>query len=110
MLAPDRFSIDRNEYFEGAPTAVVEIRSPEDESYEKLPFYAAPGVPEVWIIDRDSKESELHVLGPEGYRKQAPGADGWLASPGTGVEMRAGHPGKLLLRIAGDAASEQEIP
>ena len=30
---------------------MIEIRSPEDEALEKLPFYAALGVPEVWIFD-----------------------------------------------------------
>ncbi|MCZ6795223.1 MAG: Uma2 family endonuclease, partial [Planctomycetota bacterium] len=30
LLTPDRFDVDRNEYFEGPPSAVVEIRSPDD--------------------------------------------------------------------------------
>jgi Uma2 family endonuclease len=47
LLTPERFHIDRNEYFEGAPDVVVEIYSPGDESYEKLPFYQELGVPEV---------------------------------------------------------------
>src|SRR5215470_7620398 len=46
LLTPPRFGIDRNEYFEGAPDVVVEIRSPNDEAYEKLEFYAALEVPE----------------------------------------------------------------
>jgi Uma2 family endonuclease len=35
------------------PTAavVVEVLSPGDGSFDKLPFYAAHGVEEVWIID-----------------------------------------------------------
>ena len=37
LLTLERFAIDRNEYFEGAPAVVVEIRSPGDESvYEEL--------------------------------------------------------------------------
>src|ERR1051326_7170449 len=40
LLTPERFGIDRYKFFEGAPEVVVEIRSPEDESEEKLPFYA----------------------------------------------------------------------
>src|SRR5262245_38291646 len=31
LLTPERFAIDHNEYFEGAPDAVVEIHSPGDE-------------------------------------------------------------------------------
>src|SRR5208283_3482528 len=41
LLTPDRFFIDHNEYFEGAPNGVIEIHSPGDEAYDKLPFYAA---------------------------------------------------------------------
>ena len=48
LLTPER--IDRNEYFEGAPDVVVEIRSPGDESYEKLEFYAQLGVREYGLL------------------------------------------------------------
>src|SRR5213083_974314 len=43
LLTPERFGIDRNEYFEGGPDVVVEICSPGDESHEKLEFYAGIG-------------------------------------------------------------------
>ena len=100
LLLPDRFGIDHNEYFEGAPSAVVEIRSPNDETYEKLPFYAGIGVPEVWIFDRDSRQPELqHLVGSE-YRPLAPDADSWLLSA-LGVEFRAEAVGKLCMRLAG---------
>jgi Uma2 family endonuclease len=62
LLTPERFAIDKNEYFEGAPDVVVEIHSPGDETYDKLPFYRDLEVPEVWIIDRDTKEPEVLVL------------------------------------------------
>ena len=57
---------------------VVEIRSPGDETMEKLPFYAQLGVPEVWIIDRDTKVPELYVLRAGRYENSAGG--GWLAA------------------------------
>ena len=68
LLLPGDFGIDRNEYFAGPPSVVVEIRSPNDETYEKLPFYAEIGVPEVWVIDRDSKavDSDGRVTGGGG--------------------------------------------
>jgi Uma2 family endonuclease len=51
------------------PTAalVVEILSPKDESWAKLPFYAAHDVAEVLIVD--PKQREIHWLGlrGEGY-------------------------------------------
>src|SRR3972149_6689811 len=62
LLTPERFGIDHDVYFEGSPTVVVEIRSPGDETMEKLPFYAQLGVPEVWVVDRDTKMPELDVL------------------------------------------------
>jgi Uma2 family endonuclease len=102
--------INRGEYFEGAPNAVVEIHSPEDEAYEKLPFYAKLGVPEVWIIDRDSKEPEIYVLKRGRYKKQKAGADGWIRSPATDIEMKRGRRGKLAIRLAGDEESFAELP
>ena len=67
LLTPERFDIDHDEYFEGAPTVVVEIRSPGDETLDKMSFYAKLGAPEMWIIDRDSKLPELTVLGEGEY-------------------------------------------
>ena len=67
LLTPDRFDINRDAYLEGAPTVVVEIRSPGDETMEKLPFYAQLGVPEVWVVDRTAKLPELRIelrIGP----------------------------------------------
>jgi hypothetical protein len=105
LLMPDRFGIDHNEYFEGAPSAVVEIRSPNDETYEKLPFYAQLGVPEVWVFDRDSRQPELHQLVGDKYRLLPPDADGWLSSA-LGVQFRPEGVGKLAMRLAGRHASQ----
>src|SRR5262245_51982783 len=41
------------------PDAVIEIRSPSDDTYEKLPFYAAIGTREIVIVDRDTKRPEI---------------------------------------------------
>ncbi len=50
------------------PTAalVVEIVSPEDETWQKLPFYAAHGVDEVLIVDPG--ERSVHWLARSGER------------------------------------------
>src|SRR3990172_7275684 len=68
LLTPQRFDIDRNEYFDGGPDAVVEIHSPGDEAYEKLDFYAKVGVREVWVIERDTKRPEIYELVGDEYR------------------------------------------
>jgi len=110
LLTPKRFGIDRNEYFEGAPDVVVEIRSPGDESYEKLEFYAQLGVPEVWIIERDSKAPEIYVLQAGRYMQKAASAEGWVLSDVTDIELRIGHPGKLAMRLAGDDSTREDLP
>lgn len=65
---------------------VIEIRSPGDESYEKVPFYAEMRCQEVLIIDRDSLALVLFVRG-----ERQPGADGYdLASLGVRLERTDG--------------------
>lgn len=110
LLTPDRFDIDHNEYFEGAPTAVVEVRSPGDETIEKMPFYASLGVPEVWVMDRDTKRPEMYLLQQGGYARQSPGPEGWLESAATGIRLRAEPSGKLAIRLGNDAATRHVLP
>ncbi len=110
LLKPERFGIDRNEYFEGGPDVVIEIRSPGDESYEKLEFYARLEVTEVWIIDRDTKTPEIYALTAGQYVKQSAGADGWLLSAATGIELRPAAGGKLAFRLAGNESTRQDLP
>lgn len=110
LLTPDRFHIDRNEYFEGPPAAVVEIRSPNDETYEKLAFYHELGVPEVWVVDRDTRLPEIHLWADAGYTRKEPDENGWIASATTGIELRAAGAEQLAIRMAGDESSEQALP
>src|SRR5262245_18459370 len=70
---------------EGVASAelVVEIRSPNDDSYRKLPFYASRGVAEVLIVHEDRHvqlfrldgrgEMAMVVPGPAGVRCEALG-------------------------------------
>jgi len=109
LLTPDRFSIDRNVYFEGAPTVVVEVHSPGDEAYEKLGFYAHLGVPEVWIIDRDTRAPEVYVLAEGDYRKQPARDDGWIESPATGVLLRHDPEDRLDIQVADEPASRRRL-
>jgi Uma2 family endonuclease len=99
LLRPERFAIDRNEYYEGGPDVVVEIKSPGDETYEKLPFYAEIGVRELWVVDRDSKVVEVHVLEGAAPRLMPADAEGWSASAATGLELR-GTEGRVEMRWA----------
>lgn len=50
---------------EGNAALVVEVLSPNDESREKLPFYARVGVCEVWLIDLITRNAEAFQLRDE---------------------------------------------
>lgn len=110
LLTPDRFGIDRNKYFEGAPTVVIEIRSPGDETLDKMPFYAGLGVPEMWIIERHRKAPEIHVLREGSYEAHPVDTDGWLQSPATGIRLRAHRADKLAVQIGDDERTRQLLP
>jgi Uma2 family endonuclease len=67
---------------EGDAHIAIEIRSPEDESYEKLPFYAKVGVREVWIIDQAAKTIEVYV-----GERQVAAVGGVVHAPALGLEL-----------------------
>ena len=110
LLTPDRFAIDKNEYMVGAPLVVVEVRSPGDDSMEKLPFYAHLGVPEVWIFERDTKELELFAFAAGQYEAILPGADGWYRSAASTVCFRQFQLGQIRVRIGPDDATAENLP
>jgi Uma2 family endonuclease len=110
LLTPQRFHIDCNEYFDGGPDVVVEIHSPGDESYDKLPFYAFVGVREVLVIDRDTREPELYKLANGEFQLCESGTDGWVKSIATGIELRVASGDKLEIRIANRDDTQALLP
>ncbi len=72
---------------DGTAELVVEIRSPRDESYEKLDWYAARGVQEVLVIQPDTRAVERYALRGATYRLVEPGADGVLMSEVLGLRL-----------------------
>lgn len=58
---------------------VIELRSPGDESYQKLPFYASRGIAEVFIIHED-RRVELYRLRDDGEMIQVESEDGGVRS------------------------------
>lgn len=109
LVTPGSQGADRGEYYEGPPTVVIEIRSPGDESYEKLGFYARLGVPEVWIIDRDTKTPEVYVLDVDHYQKQPASEEGWIVSAATGVQLRPAG-GELSIQMIDDSHTARLLP
>ena len=80
----------------GGPDCVVEVRSPDDETYEKLPFFARIGTREVVVLDRDSKRPEVFRLAGPQYVAVAADREGWLVSETLRVRFRS-EAGRLLL-------------
>lgn len=64
---------------------MVELRSPGDESYAKLPFYAARGITEVLIVHQD-RRFELYRLGDDGYDPVDDGTSSTLGATFATVE------------------------
>src|SRR5438093_868066 len=80
----------------GSPDAVVEIRSPEDETYEKFPFYAAIGTREVIVIDRDTKRPEIYRLAGSELAMLQPDAEGWVRAETMSVRFRQAEERSVL--------------
>lgn len=47
-------------FIAGGPDVLIEVYSPGDETYEKLPWYGEQGVKEVFILDRETKRVEFY--------------------------------------------------
>ena len=109
LVTSDSQGVDRDAYYEGPPMVVIEIRSPGDESYEKLDFYAGLGVPEVRIIDRDAKSPEIYVLDAGCYAKRPAGEEGWISGAATGVRLRAAD-GELEVEMIDDPQTRRRLP
>jgi Uma2 family endonuclease len=61
---------------DGRAELAVEIRSPRDETYAKLGFYAEVGVQELLVVDRDTLALELFVLRGGTLHAALPDAEG----------------------------------
>ena len=87
---------------EGRAELVVEIRSPNDEAYEKLPFFAEMHVQEVLILDGSTIDLRRLVNGA--YVLVAPDGDGWVHLGAVPLAMRPGPTeGAIVARTdAGD--------
>jgi Uma2 family endonuclease len=110
VMRSDR--LPRGEALFVQPNVVFEIRSPGDETYEKLPFYAEVGVDAVVVIERDTKA--VQVFGRSGAHLVllAPSPDGWTPIESIGVELRteSTEQGPVLhLRLSGDPETDRPI-
>jgi len=82
---------------EGRAVLLVEILSPRDESYEKLPFYRRVGVEELLYIDPATNVFEVRRPVGDGWLVVDADGDGWVELSSFGVGLRTiGH--RLQLR------------
>jgi Uma2 family endonuclease len=98
IVRPDQIS---KRGFEGAEL-VVEVLSPDDESRDKFPFYAKVGVCEIWLIEPETRATEIYELVTGAYRPVA-FANGVARSPVLGIELRVINE-TLELRDGADVA------
>lgn len=59
VVLPESQAKIEHTYIAGGPDLVVEIHSPNDETYDKLAWHAKQGVKEVLFIHRDTRKIEL---------------------------------------------------
>jgi Uma2 family endonuclease len=93
----------------GGPDAVVEVRSPGDETYEKFPFFARLGIKEVIVVHRDSKQPEIFRLAGPQYVALQPDPNGKLLSETMRVRFSRTAAGQLAVEDADDPATRTEI-
>ena len=93
----------------GGPDAVIEIRSPEDETYDKFPFFARLGVREVIVVHRDTKEVEIyHLVGPQ-YVAVSQDDHGWTRSDVLNARFRRTDASRLIVEDLADSSNRVEI-
>ena len=93
----------------GGPDAVIEVRSPEDETYEKLPFFARLAVREGIVIDRDTKRPQIYRLAGTQYVAVQAREDGSVDSDVMKVRFVSTGAGRMQLEDVDDPATRVEI-
>jgi Uma2 family endonuclease len=88
---------------EGRAELVIEILSSNDESRDKLPFYATCHVQEVWLVEPKTRVVEVYVLRGDTYFAVAAGSDGIVKAPRLAIDLHT-IAGKLRIAWASGSA------
>ena len=110
VMLPERVPHDEVTFVR--PNVVFEVRSPGDETYDKLAFYAAVGVESVVVVERDTKAVQVFARSGGNFVLVPPSADGWTVIGPVGVEVRteSSDRGSILrLRLRGEPETAREI-
>ncbi len=78
--APDDYRVPDQGYHRGAPTGtwiptaavVVEILSPDDETYAKFDFYAGHGIEEILVVDPSARRITVWARSSEDRHVEVP--------------------------------------
>jgi Uma2 family endonuclease len=85
---------------------VVELRSPHDETDEKLPWYAARGVAEILVVDPGTRRFELYRTEGGSAVAAAPDADGGVTLLTLGARLlTVTTDGAPRLRVTADGVT-----
>jgi len=95
---------DIGDWINGHAELVVEIRSPYDEAYEKIPFYEKCKIPEYWIIDPVTRIFEVRVLRRGKYVLAKPAANGTVYAPRFALRLSLVAGPKLRIEWADGSA------
>lgn len=108
LVTPERASRLASGHLVGGPDVAIEVRSPGDESYDKLDFYCQVGTDEIWVIDRATLACEIYKNRDGAPVRDDEPRDGWSVSQ-LGIEMKTVER-RLAIRLVGDTASEVLLP
>jgi Uma2 family endonuclease len=89
---------------EGPVAIVIEVLSPNDESRDKFDFYAERGVGEIWIIDPQTRETEVYVLRGRKYFASLPDANHLVHAPALDLQLAVIAGPKLRVTWTGGSA------
>jgi Uma2 family endonuclease len=88
---PDVFVVDPKHLLrngtEGPVEVAIEILSPDDESRDKLPFYAERGVKELWLVDPETRAHEVYLLRGKAYAIVVADRAGITRAPALDLEL-----------------------
>jgi Uma2 family endonuclease len=94
---------------EGRAELVIELRSPHDETYHKLGFYAEMEVQQLLVIDPDTFSIEAYVLRGAQLMAVLPGPDQSVTIPCLEVSLSNPSPGMLRVCWA-DGGTDITLP
>lgn len=87
-------AVDCGTHWYGGPDFLVEVQSPGDKTNAKIPFYAALGVRELLIVQRDSRQLRLYRRDRAGFDPVEPDGKRWLTGAVVPLSFRRATTGR----------------